>query len=356
MTIYAAHASDAFNRRMDAAVLLIGHDMRDLLGDNLVALVLGGGYGRGEGGVVRVDGREEPYNDLDFVLVVGSERKVDARRVAEIGERHARALGIHVDFSRPLTIRGVRAWPHWLMWTELLNGHMVVEGPGDVLAANAPTAVRGCPPAVEATRLLLNRGAGLLWAMRVRRGAEPAPDADFVRRNAMKCAQALGDAVAIAHGRHRTPYAGRDAVLAELERHEPSVASLAVGASYRAALAFRLDPGAARPEAFDEAELSELADRWATTLLHVEAVRTGRGCGSLAAYVANRDVRELEQNRPGRWPRNLVQNLRTGRLSLRYPRERLFRELPPLLAGARSPSEGWIRDSRAALQLWQRFN
>src|SRR6476646_5706402 len=36
----------------------------------LEALVLGGGYGRGEGGVLRTEAGDRPYNDLEFYVFV----------------------------------------------------------------------------------------------------------------------------------------------------------------------------------------------------------------------------------------------------------------------------------------------
>src|SRR5208282_1247428 len=35
---------------------------------DLLAIILGGGYGRGEGGVFRSEIGEHPYNDLDFYI------------------------------------------------------------------------------------------------------------------------------------------------------------------------------------------------------------------------------------------------------------------------------------------------
>ena len=32
-------------------------------------LALGGGYGRGEGGVRQINGEQRPYNDYDLVLI-----------------------------------------------------------------------------------------------------------------------------------------------------------------------------------------------------------------------------------------------------------------------------------------------
>ena len=57
------------------------------------------------------------------------------------------------------------------MWYDLLNGHIVIKGPSDILSAHAPAALKKTLPVIEATRLVLNRGAGLLWALRVVRGS-----------------------------------------------------------------------------------------------------------------------------------------------------------------------------------------
>lgn len=353
---FARHASDAFNAWMEDAVARLGRDVAAALGENLVALVLGGGYARGEGGVVRSPQGERPYNDLDFTLVVKTRAQHDAQALEPLRHRYEAELGIDVDFSRPLTPEDVRAWPHWLMWTDLLAGHRVIVGPKDVLTANAPAVLRQSPPLIEATRLLLNRGAGLLWALRIRRGFLAPRDPDFVRRNAHKCALALGDALIIVHRRHQTPYEGRDALLEQIEREDPQAAALGLMPGYRAALAFRLEPGAAEPDSHSVGELEALADLWGRVWLRTEEARTGRAFADAAEYSAWDGIREAEQNSPRRWPRNLLRNAQQGRLSLRYPREFLFRELPRLLVTERAGTAALDARAERFLALWGRFN
>ena len=151
------------------------------LGDNLTALILGGGYGRGEGGVILVDGAEMPYNDLDLTLMVGRKSKIPWTSLQSVGNTFAKEFHIHVDFSRPLTIQDVEKWPNWLMWHDLVNGHVVLKGPSDILISHAPLAVREQLPTIEGTRLLLNRGAGLLWALKIVRNSEKEPDNSFYK-------------------------------------------------------------------------------------------------------------------------------------------------------------------------------
>jgi len=135
----AVHASDEFNERLGEALNGIAKDCREALGDNLCALILGGGYGRSEGGVI-IDnsGKEMPYNDFDFTIIVKNPNEIPEGALKEVSEKYEPILKIDVDFSRPLTINDVRNWPHILMWQDLLNGHMVIDGPEDILEKNAP--------------------------------------------------------------------------------------------------------------------------------------------------------------------------------------------------------------------------
>lgn len=354
--MYARHASAEFNARLHAALQRLTADVRRALRDNLVALVLGGGYGRGEGGVVGIGGEERPYNDLDLVLVVRRKNALPAAALAAIGQAHGAELGIEVDFSRPLTLGDIRRWPHRLMWFDLLHGHLVLCGPQDLLRTCTPQRLREPLPAIEATRLLLNRGAGLLWALRLTRGLEPPPDPDFARRNYYKCALALGDALLIVHRRFTSSYRRRDALLAGLEADCAGVAELGVGPLYRRALRFKFRPDALPGEVPDEARLRALAEGWGQVFLYVERLRTRRRWPSLAAYARWQGVREPDQNTPLQWPRNVVWNRRLGVWSWRYPRERLYRRLPILLGLTRIPVMDWPAETARLLALWQRFN
>jgi hypothetical protein len=354
--IYAHHGSDAFNARMDDVSHRIGADVEQALADNFVALVLGGGYGRGEGSVIRVEAEEQPYNDLDFTLVVRRKGGVPWDKLHAISERYEKEIHIDVDFSRPLTVRNIENWPRWLMWYDLLNGHMVIEGPPDILTAHAPSYLKQPLPAIEATRLALNRGAGLLWALRVTRGLDKGPDPDFIRRNYYKCILAMGDALLIAHQRFATPYRGRDSCLARLERDSPEVAVLRLGGIYREALRFKFQPDALPDNRIDEEQLKALARQWGVVFLHVERSRNRRKWASLSEYCRWRGLREVEQHSPKNLLRNLIQNRELGIYSWKYPREGLYRQLPVLLGLTDQTVSDWPAESARFLSIWDRFN
>lgn len=353
---FARHGSAAFNDRLNDAMERLASDVRDSLRERLTALVLGGGYGRGEGGVVLRDGVEHPYNDLDLTLVVGKRDFEGLRSLPPISEKYAAGLGIHVDFSRPLTEGDVRSWPHWLMWTDLLHGHMVLWGEPDILRHLAPAEVWGPPPPEEALRLLLNRGAGLLWAARVTSGVEPEPDGDFVRRNTWKCVLSLGDALLLAARRYATMCEGRGAALSTLAAEDPEVAALGLQGDYDSAIRFKLAPDELPSAQPDIGSLARVVERWDAVLRLTESRRTGMPFPDRAAYRGWRGIREPVLHRWRARVRNAAINLRRGAFSTRYPRESLYTELPALLDPAAWGTAGWAASGGRFLGVWRRFN
>jgi hypothetical protein len=137
------------------------------VGSSLVALLLGGGFGRGEGGGIRNEaGGWEPYNDYDLVAVV---RDVPRWRLGRIRRdltalagRLEKSLGIEVELS-PLRSEDLPRLPFTMMWCELFAAHRLIAGDERALGT-----VRPMPPAdlpmIEGTRYLTNRAALLLWA------------------------------------------------------------------------------------------------------------------------------------------------------------------------------------------------
>ncbi len=354
--VYTRDGSDAFNEQLHDILDRIADRVESVMKGNLVALILGGGYGRGEGGVIEKNGREMPYNDLDFTLVVKSKSRLPWEELNAVRKEFAALLGIHVDFSRPLTVGDIENWPSWLMWYDLLNGHVTLKGPPNFLEKHAPETLRNPLPAIEATRLLLNRGAGILWALRVIRRFESEPDEDFVRRNYFKCALALGDALLIAFKKYTTQYYGRDILVRDLAHSEPRVASLDLQQLYDQALKFKFRPDSVSQKPITEKMLLDVARKWGQVFLLVETVRCDTKFGSLDEYIDWSGIREKDQHALKPMFRNFIKNVGLGRLSFRYPRETLYRELPVLLGLVKKSPSDWSVESRNFLNTWDRFN
>ena len=171
---------------------------------HLQAIVLGGGYGRGEGGIRHTPGGPHLYNDLDlFVFADGADPRAAAeidRRLKELSPRWEKELGIAVDFGPVKNLKDLRKVGRTLMFQELLRGWQLVWGELDLGRWIEPLDAEELPYS-EAVRLLLNRGMGLVLAAdRLRTGEN---DPDFIVRNLNKAILGGGDALLLAAGEYR---------------------------------------------------------------------------------------------------------------------------------------------------------
>ena len=333
----------------------------------VAALVLAGGYGRGEGGVFRVaeDAAAELYNDVEFFLFLKPEADAAAAaRWCEGWEKSGTAeLGIDVEFKRDAA-RVLRDGAPSMFWHDLLQGHRVVWGDARLLE-EAPARLRDPAglPAAEATRLLFNRGSGL-WFARLKLEGGRAEDGGFIQRNHQKARLAMGDAVLALAGRHhglceeraRRIAAGGFPVPPGWER---------IVAWHAEGVAFKLRP---RHRARTAAELAEaqaeLAAAWLQVFLWVEGRRLGKTFTGAEDYA---DFRGRVFPDTAVW-RNFAlharDRLRRGEALpgwLDYPRAALQRALVAALAGGAEAGAGKLGESvadyaAAYARWWGRYN
>lgn len=263
-----AWQSPAADRTVEEAVRGIGSDVAALAVKGLAGVVLGGGYGRGEGGVMPDGGLS---NDLDFFAI--AEEGTGDGGAAAIGEalrplerKWSGALGVDVEFMAKSPAR-LRHDGERLMVQELVRGYRDTWGaPGERLFAGIPRRGARELPWTEAVRLLANRGAGLLLAR------EKGREDDFVVRNIAKCVLGAGDARLIARGAYRWRAVDRAEALGD--------------DGYRAALAWKFRPRTAPPCPWEEARTA-----WLAAAEEVRAAGwagAGRSLRNLARWVARR--------------------------------------------------------------------
>jgi hypothetical protein len=341
--LYSQQGSEAFNQHLHQILQNFSREIAQAVGSNFSALILGGGYGKGEGACVGQDGKETLYNDLDFFLILERPGPLP-ESVQPIRHRYEEELGIEVDIGRPLTLADIRNLPHQLMWQDLLNGHVVTAGDPRILIDHAPQQLREPLPASESLRLMLNRGSGLLQAIieadqLIKNPAYTLPDYDFIRRNAEKCMLALGDSILIAYSAYPTPMDRRLQVLKEFEEIA-GYADITVAADlYEEAISFKLHPDSLPPDQPGLEKLTAIAAVWVSLLLHLEAKRTGRSWRDSSAYAADTFIREPDQHKGKKLLRNGIKNLKLGTVSFRYPRERLYRDLVRLFGELTQPAD-----------------
>ena len=213
----------------------------------LGALYLGGGYGRGEGGVHQdADGGLRPYNDLDFFAWPRPDapretwREADAwlqERLAALGEK----FGVEADCPPLAPFAAALRNTSRLMYQELKAGHLTLyRADGYDPLADLPLLPPGALPLSEGARLLLNRGFGLLLAR------DSELPLGFRLRNLHKAALGGGDALLIRHHLYRWP--GRERALAFRRLCGAQGWPAQWADAYDNALAFKYEPREREPD------------------------------------------------------------------------------------------------------------
>lgn len=337
---FTLDGSPELERHLTGVCADVGREIRALIPPaRLAGLLLGGGYGRGEGGVLRTESGDQPYNDLEFyVLVRGGTPFTEARyrgALHAIGEKLSPAAGIDVEFKL-LTLDKLRSATPSVFLHDLWMGHHRVIGDDSILTGWERQRDARDIPLHEATRLLMNRCSGLLFsAERLSREQFGAPEADFTNRNLAKAQLALGDVLLTASGQYHWSCRTRHERLQHLPTLGDEEWRRAILRHHAAGVAFKLRPfrssGTRALLSQQHTELSSLAKRvW----LWLENLRLG------TAFTRPGDYAMSSINKcPETWGlRNRLVNLKafgpaTAVKSAgdRYPRERLLNALSLLL-------------------------
>ncbi|MFO1459239.1 MAG: hypothetical protein U1G08_07495 [Verrucomicrobiota bacterium] len=325
--------------------------------DRLDAVLLGGGYGRGEGGVLRTPSGDRPYNDLEsFVFVRGNALLAERRfrgPLHELGERLSPGTGLDIEF-KVLTLDRLRRSPTTMFYYDLVQGHQCLVGNESALAGCEHHRDATRIPLHEATRLLMNRCSGLLFSLeRLERDSFGPEEADFVGRNVSKAQLAFGDVLLTAAGQYHWSCRERHERLKHLvaadepglfPRPEAAMIGRELVAQHREGVEFKLHPIRSTLSREALAERHERLVRLGLDLwLALENRRIGIGFPSVYHY-ANWPGNKCPEQ-PG--IRNRLVNLRAfgPRVLLqsgagRHPRERLLNSLPRLL---------WLRSGGAPM-------
>jgi hypothetical protein len=176
------------------------------------ALVMMGGYGRGEGGVEIINGVERPHNNLDFLLISESP---SGKKQRELRQRLIDAFGpvmqkydIEIDLSVVSTWK-LRFAPTLIIWYDTRFGHKTILGDAQYVPSLKHFRLDRIPSR-DTLRLLVNRGTLLLINEQL---LENDTDAEVHRkritRNIMKAIIGYGDALLFFLGDYHWSYVDR---------------------------------------------------------------------------------------------------------------------------------------------------
>jgi predicted nucleotidyltransferase len=159
---YSVKGSPAFDTLIDRHMQRIADQVwTSSYSKHWKALVLLGGYGRGEGTpLIGKDGTEQPFNDYDLVVVTDKITPLIRSALKHLEKTLTAELGLPVDLF-PYLERNLPRCEFSLLNYEMKYGHMVIRGDENILS-KMPEYPHKNIPLSEGTRLLLNRGKLLL--------------------------------------------------------------------------------------------------------------------------------------------------------------------------------------------------
>ncbi len=242
-------------------------------------VLLVGGYGRGEGGVVCENGVQKPHNNFDFVVITGGSTR-DAAPVESkarlLFDSLAAELGIGIDYS-VIPRRKLEWSPCLVMWYDMRHGHKVILGPDDYMERFTRFTLDAVLPS-DVLALLVNRGTLFVINRVLLRQHGPKPGESAARTFIKHMAKAVigyGDALLFFLGDYHWSYVEK----ARRMKRRTDVPE-AFRKAYADAMDFRFQPDY-------EAHMQREFDRWLQDAMalcqnvHLECERRRLGLADL---------------------------------------------------------------------------
>ena len=374
---FTLDGSDALEERLAAICRDVSDGVSRVVPQPLLeGILLGGGYGRGEGGVLKGPNGDLPYNDMEFYVFLRGNRFLNERRfvppLSELAHRLSAEANVEVEL-KVLSFRKLRASGPSMFYYDLVMGHRWVAGHEGLLSGTEHHRHGADIPLHEATRLLINRCSGLLFARELLDAEQWSPEsADFVGRNIAKTQLALGDAVLTAAGGYHWSCRERNRRLNDLVTDAPETRALRQ--YHDEAVSFKLNPvKSAKTREQLRYRHDDVALHAYSVFLWIESKRLQNRFADAQSYAMSEVNKCPETNAL----RNALVNIRAfgaeaaGRTVFVHPRERILNAMALLLwtPGLGEPrladrlkrmlrtNASTFREAvEAYRRLWRRFN
>lgn len=152
---YTVQKNPQMDQQVKSDLSVIRNHLLDVF-DDMVGLVLVGGFGRGEGGLLFQDGRYRPENDYDFEMI--TTQRVDTEKLHHTERNLAQTLGVKWVHIESRTKQDLPTLPFTQYVYDLKYGGRIIYGPDTLLDA-IPEMPHSAMPVCEGEKLLHTR----LW-------------------------------------------------------------------------------------------------------------------------------------------------------------------------------------------------
>ena len=210
--------------------------MEHLTPSEYKALLLIGGYGKGEGGVITLNGKTAPHNNLDFLLItncVSSQKPLSIeKKILSLAEKE----NIGIDFSTVDAKKLEKSRP-LVIWHDLIFGHQTLLG-DPYFVPNLPFGENHKIDPWDMTQLLINRGTLLIinrWLFDEKKISEKFHK--IMTKHIMKTIIGYGDALLFQVGKYNWSYEEKRKQIEQAKEIPKSFKEI-----YEEAYQFRLSP------------------------------------------------------------------------------------------------------------------
>jgi len=183
----------------------------------LTAIILVGGFGRGEGSVKIHNGLVKPLNDYDLVVVSSDSTK--SQVLSKLSKKLAKEIGIDFVDLGLISPDVFTSLPPTIFNYDLKYGSQVIYGNADILD-RLPNYSPEDIPLWEGIRLLFNRTAGILSGFSLEHFHRDLTSAEtqYMTNQVNKALTACGDALILLQKRYHYLYQRRQEIIREIFR------------------------------------------------------------------------------------------------------------------------------------------
>ncbi|OGI01804.1 MAG: hypothetical protein A2X42_04225 [Candidatus Margulisbacteria bacterium GWF2_38_17] len=222
MERYTVNGSQKLENRIKSHMDLIKNNILQEFDENTIqAIIMIGGYGRGEG-TVRIDnGEENVFNDYDFFIISKALGPITTTRMKKklvhLSGKLTKLVGIEVDLSL-LTMKAFSRLPFTLMNYDMRQKSRIIHGNQSILD-HLPPYNDAQMPAIEGTRLLLNRGALLIYCKQqlADHATLELSEREIIIKYINKAILAMGDSFLIINKKYHYSYKVKEETISHID-------------------------------------------------------------------------------------------------------------------------------------------
>lgn len=208
--------------------------------DKIKCIILIGGYGRGEGGVIRKDGSLIPHNNLDFNIIANKifikDKDKLRKKILTLINKSLPHKDITIDISINEKFK-IKYAETKLIYYDMKFGHRLAYGDDQWLKELHRINPKNIP-IFDMRELILNRGMLLLLNKQILKKKNlTTSDKKIIIRHIVKAIIGFGDGLLFAHGRYHWSYKRKNQLMIQIESIYPGYAKL-----YKEAIRFRFNP------------------------------------------------------------------------------------------------------------------